>query len=94
MALDPGAYVCKVELTGSFPTGNTVVICVQLTDVKGAFSYQWFDCPDTVGKEFLATAVAAVTSGLKLMVSVADFAPDEHQHGHVNEMYLLAPWNG
>jgi len=58
-----------------------MVICVQLTDVKGAFSYQWFDCPDTAGKEFLATAVAAVTSGLKVRdLLITSFVTSYHSN--------------
>jgi len=78
------AYNCKVVVVGTWSGAVSMV----LSDTEGTFSNEWFDAPEPLRKEFLATALAAKSSGLDVMVSLVDHPPDEHQHGHIDEIYL------
>lgn len=81
----PGAWFrCQVVRAGPNEDGN---IGLLLTDVGGSFRDRWFGANPQIRKEVLATALAAVSTGLHVdvMLSSAD------EFSVVNRCYLLKP---
>ena len=58
-----GWFTCEVGAAGPAEDGN---IYIQLRDVGGAFSLQWYFAVSNERKEMLATALAAITSGFRV----------------------------
>jgi hypothetical protein len=88
---------CRVKVVGVFPKAagplTACTACVELVEIKpdGTPGFdEWFDFPDSVSREFLAVALAAITSGLNVMVSIVDHPADPvHGHGHINGIYIV-----
>ncbi len=75
---------CRVVRAGPNDDGN---IALMLTDANGAFTNRWFGANPQIRKETLATALAAVSTGLHVdaMLSSAD------EFSLVDKCHLLRP---
>jgi hypothetical protein len=57
-------YTCRVEMTGP----GWGAIYINLSENSAAFTKKWFSVPADAKKEFLAVALTAMNSGMKVMV--------------------------
>lgn len=76
-----GWFTCEVGAAGPAEDGTIYVL---LKDVGGAFPYQWYYAIVNERKEMLATALAAITSGIKVTVYLVSKDP----YSQINRMYI------
>ena len=62
-------YLAEVDRTG-ISTGNIVIMRLTHKADTPAFNGKWFKAPTEIGKEMLATTLAAITSGKKVWIRV------------------------
>jgi len=75
-----GWFNCTVNRVGPTENGS---IFVHLREVNGKFD-RWYEANSTVKKEMLATALTAISSGLRVAALLT--TPDEY--GKVNRLYV------
>lgn len=62
-------FTCRVESAGTAENRETLI---NLTDTGGEFSSRWFTALDSVKREMLATALAAIGTGFTVTVVLFD----------------------
>ena len=78
-----GWFTCNVVSAGPDENGN---VLVKLTDSGGAFVARWFDAVAVSKREMLATALAAMTSGFKVIALLV--STDEYSQ--INRLYIAS----
>jgi hypothetical protein len=61
-------YTVEVIAAGPMETGGVYVRLVDTASPQG-FAEQWFSVPPNIGKEVLAVALTAVTTGTQVMIA-------------------------
>jgi len=77
-----GWFTCEVVRTGPAEDGT---VFIMLRDLGGAFGPGWYPAVDAMKREMLATALAAISTGFHVDVSLS--STDEYA-GRVNRMYV------
>jgi hypothetical protein len=79
--VDPGgSFTCTVNRAGPAENGN---ILIHLRETSGKFD-RWFTAHNAVKKEMLATALTAISTGLK----VSAFVTTTDEYGTLNRLYI------
>ena len=75
-----GSFTCIVNRTGPAENGS---ILVHLREASGKFD-RWYTANNAVKKELLATALTAISTGLK----VTAFVSTTDEYGTLNRLYI------
>lgn len=75
-------FQCKVSRAGVKEDGT---ILINIKDVNGSFDWRWFFAPVSVRKESLATALAAVTTGLQVEAHLDSIS----EYSYLKGIYLV-----
>jgi hypothetical protein len=75
-------YKCQVTKAGPADDGK---VYIGLRDLEGTFDDTWFYAVESKEKEMLATALAAITTGLPVSTSLES----AEAYSRINRLYLL-----
>jgi hypothetical protein len=82
--------VNQVGAAGDSGDGPNPVTYINLTDTRGSFNNFWFFAEDRAKREILATALAAVSSGLRVNATIETPNANNSPYTPCFRLYIIA----